>query len=216
MEALIARGTFSHRVATGEGLRCEVPARKTIRGKPMNRSDCEALDRAEFLAGKRAAFDLPDGVIYLDGNSLGALPRTVAPGWPRSSPHNGATSSSAPGTTARGSTCLPASVTAIAPLIGAPGARDCGEIPRSLNVMKALTAALAMRPARKVILSDTGNFPTDLYVAQGLSALLDAGTHAAHRGAPEDVADAIDDGVAVADADARWTTAPAASTTWMR
>ncbi len=41
------------------------------------RADCEALDRSDVLAGKRAAFLLPKGVIYLDGNSLGVLPRNV-------------------------------------------------------------------------------------------------------------------------------------------
>jgi len=41
------------------------------------RADCEALDRSDVLAGKRAAFSLPKGVIYLDGNSLGVLPRNV-------------------------------------------------------------------------------------------------------------------------------------------
>ena len=44
----------------------------------MNRSDCEALDRADPLAPKRAAFSIPEGLIYLDGNSLGVLPRNVS------------------------------------------------------------------------------------------------------------------------------------------
>ena len=44
----------------------------------MNRSDCEALDRADPLAPKRSAFSIPEGLIYLDGNSLGVLPRNVS------------------------------------------------------------------------------------------------------------------------------------------
>ena len=45
--------------------------------KPVNRSDCEALDRADPLAAKRGSFAIPEGLIYLDGNSLGVLPRNV-------------------------------------------------------------------------------------------------------------------------------------------
>ncbi len=153
-----------------------------------------ALDRADPLASKRAAFDLPEGVIYLDGNSLGALPRHV--------PARVADVVSAQwgerlirGWNDCGWIDLPARVgDRIARLIGAPQGAVIAADSTSLNVMKALCAALEMRPARHVILSDTGNFPTDLYVAQGVAARYGAMLRTV---APEAVDDAIGDDVAV-------------------
>lgn len=144
----------------------------------------------------RAEFLLPEGVIYLDGNSLGPLPRRAAArvaqavegewgqmligGW------NGAGWMDQP-------TRLGAR---IAPLIGAdPGAVVVGET-LSIRVFQALAAALEMRPGRKVILSDSGNFPSDLYVAQALCAHLGAG-HELRVVAPDEVAGAIGPDVAV-------------------
>lgn len=167
-----------------------------MRGHNVTDDDIADLDHDDPLAHKRAAFDLPDGVIYLDGNSLGALPRNVAPrvadvvwtqwgeqlirAWNDSAWID-----------------MPIRVgDRIAPLIGAPAGSVIAADSTSLNVMKALTAALALRPSRKVILSDTGNFPTDLYVAQGVTAMLAQG-HTLRTVAPEDVDAAIDDSIAV-------------------
>ena len=81
-------------------------------------------------------------------------------------------------------------------LVGAPaGSVTMGDT-LSIKVYQALSAGLQMRPDRKVILSDSGNFPSDLYMAQGLIAHLNAG-HELRIVAPEDVADAITDEVAV-------------------
>ncbi|MEO0866711.1 MAG: kynureninase, partial [Pseudomonadota bacterium] len=80
-------------------------------------------------------------------------------------------------------------------LIGAPtGSVVMGDT-LSIKVFQALAAALKMRPDRRIILSDSGNFPTDLYMAQGLTQLLDAG-YELRVVAPDDVAGAIDDDVA--------------------
>ncbi len=144
----------------------------------------------------RGAFELPAGVIYLDGNSLGPLPRrarervarTVAEEWGGMLIR---------GWTAAGWIDLPARVgDRIARLIGASPGSVMACDSTSVNLFKVLSAALALRPGRRVVLSDTGNFPTDLYVAQGLLAGLGK-EHSLRLVAPDEVADAIDAEVAV-------------------
>ncbi|HAT84791.1 MAG TPA: kynureninase, partial [Rhizobiales bacterium] len=84
----------------------------------------------------------------------------------------------------------------IAPIIGAPAGSVATGDTLSIKVYQALAAALKMRPDRKIIVSDNGNFPTDLYMAQGLIGTIDKG-YELRTPAPEDVADAITDDVAV-------------------
>jgi len=148
------------------------------------------------FAATRALFDLPEGVIYLDGNSLGPLPRATAArvattitqewgklligGWMKA-----------------GWEAMPMAVgNRIARLIGAePDSVVMGDT-LSIKVYQLLASALEMNPGRRVILSDTGNFPSDLYMAQGLCAMLGQG-YELRTVAPEDVAGAIDETVAV-------------------
>jgi kynureninase len=139
----------------------------------MSREECLSRDAADPLAVKRSLFVLPDGVIYLDGNSLGPLPKSVA--------------ARLADTVARqwGETLikswnehgwfdLPRKIgDRLAKLIGAPPASVVACDTISVNLFKLLGAALALNPGRRVILSDTGNFPTDLYMMQGLIRLLD-------------------------------------------
>jgi kynureninase len=144
----------------------------------------------------RASFHIPEGVIYLDGNSLGPLPKTAAArvaqvveqewgehlikGW------NDCGWMAAPSKMGD----------RIARLIGAePGHVVIGDT-LSIKVFQALASALQMRPDRKVILSDSGNFPSDLYMAEGLIGLL-GDDYDLRVVAPEDVADAITDDIAV-------------------
>ncbi|WP_224826050.1 kynureninase [Cognatishimia sp. MH4019] len=142
-------------------------------------------------------FMLPEGVIYLDGNSLGPLPKSVAPrvaemvtgewgqhlirGWNVDDWMG-----------------QPMRVgNQVGRLIGAPeGSVVMGDT-LSVKVYQALSAAVQMRPDRKVILSDSGNFPSDLYMAQGLIAQLGQG-HELRIVAPEQVMDALTDEIAVA------------------
>ena len=145
---------------------------------------------------RKELFDIPQGVIYLDGNSLGVLPR-------------GAAAAAAQVITqewgqqlirawnAAGWMDLPRVVgDSIARLIGAPAGSVATGDTLSIKVYQALDAALKMRPDRRVILSDTGNFPTDLYMAQGLVATIGKG-HELRLPDPQDVIDAIGPDVAV-------------------
>lgn len=144
----------------------------------------------------RSMFDIPEGVIYLDGNSLGCLPRGVAErvqktitdewgqmlitGWNKA-----------------GWMEWPTRIgDRIARLIGAePGHVVMGDT-LSIKVYQALASALEMVPDRRVILSDNGNFPSDLYIAEGLCRSLGQGFEL-RTVAPEKVEEAIDDSVAV-------------------
>ena len=144
----------------------------------------------------RTLFHLPDGVIYLDGNSLGPLPlaarervaRLLSDEWGEMLIR---------GWNDAGWMDQPRRIgERIGRLIGAPaGAVVMGDT-LSIKVYQALAAALEMRPERRVILSDHGNFPSDLYMADGLIRSLGRG-HEIRLAAPEEVADAIDEGVAV-------------------
>ena len=130
------------------------------------------LDAADPLAAFAAEFHVPEGVIYLDGNSLGLMPRHVPARLAEV-----ATGEWADGLirswTSAGWFTLPMQVgDRIAPLIGAaPGDVAVGDS-TSVNLFKGLAAALHLRPGRRVILADASNFPTDSYMAQGLAALV--------------------------------------------
>lgn len=158
--------------------------------------DCLAMDEADPLARHRDAFALPASIIYLDGNSLGALPRDAERRVRAVMTHQW-------GQDLIKSWNLHDWISAPA-RVGAKIARLVGARPReiivadstSLNVFKALHAALRLRPERHVILSDDGNFPTDLYMAEGLAKLLGSG-HELRVVPPEDIASSLTDEVAV-------------------
>ncbi len=161
----------------------------------MTRDDAQALDAADPLAGLKAAFALPDGVIYLDGNSLGPPPVAVhermadvtrrqwGEGLVRS--WNTADWISAPLRVGD----------KIARLIGAnPGEVTVADS-TTVNLFKLAAGALSLRPGRRTILSEAGNFPTDLYALQGLEGLL-GGRARLKTVAPEDLVAAIDEDTA--------------------
>jgi kynureninase len=139
----------------------------------LSREAALALDAADPLAPLRDQFDIPAGLIYLDGNSLGVLPRAtparvqqvVQQEWGRGL--IGSWNSA-------GWIALPQRVgDKIARLVGAgAGELVCADS-TSVNLFKVLSAALAIAqadaPQRRVILSEPSNFPTDLYVAEALA-----------------------------------------------
>jgi kynureninase len=170
----------------------------------MTRDECIAHDVRDPLAAHRHKFALPEGVIYLDGNSLGALPRAASERVTRVVEREwgeGLIRS----WNAAGWIDLPRRVGAkIAHVIGAQTQEVICADSTSINLFKVLTTALrlqASRPQvslreRKVILSERTNFPTDLYVAQGVVDLLGQG-HELKLVEFDEVADAIDDRTAV-------------------
>ncbi|MEP1198365.1 kynureninase [Tateyamaria sp.] len=145
---------------------------------------------------RKEMFDIPEGVIYLDGNSLGVLPKGAVE---RASSviQNEWGGQLIKAWNTAGWMALPSEVgDTIAWLIGAPEGSVATGDTLSIKVYQALAAALKMRPDRRVILSDSGNFPSDLYMAEGLIKTIDKG-YELQTPAPEDVLEAISDEVAV-------------------
>ena len=136
------------------------------------RDECLALDRADQLAPLRAQFELPPHLIYLDGNSLGVLPKATAARvqqvvqqeWGRDLIQSWNTA---------GWIALPQRVgNKIAQLVGAGADELVVADSTSVNLFKVLSAASKSvredAPRRRVIVSERSNFPTDLYIAEGL------------------------------------------------
>ncbi|MFT4743217.1 MAG: kynureninase [Yoonia sp.] len=149
----------------------------------------------DFEATK-ALFHMPEGTIYLDGNSLGPLPiaatarvaQTVTAEWG---------DMLITGWNRAGWMAQPSALgDRIGRLIGAETGHVVLGDTLSIKVYQALASALDLNPDRRVIVSDTGNFPTDLYMAEGLIKSLDRG-HELRTVAPEDVMGALTDDVAV-------------------
>jgi len=160
----------------------------------MTLDEARALDAADPLAAYRAQFALPEGVIYLDGNSLGALakatPAALADvatrqwgdrlirswneGWIDAPQRIGAK---------------------IAPLIGAAADEVIIGDTTSTHLFKALVAALRANPDRHTVLSEAGNFPTDLHIAEGAVACVPGARLKVVARA--DLAEALDEDTAV-------------------
>jgi kynureninase len=169
---------------------------KLAMNQRISLDEARALDRTDPLAALRDGFSLPEGVIYLDGNSLGPLQHAVqsrmagvvAVEWGHGLIRSWNTHDWLD---------LPAKVGAkIAPLIGAPAGAVTVADSTSVNIFKLLAAALAARPDRKIIVTEAGNFPTDLYMAGGIARLLNAG-HEVRIAAHDDLPAAIRDDVAI-------------------
>lgn len=166
-------------------------------GTPVIAPDAlAALDREDPLGRFRDAFDLPSGVVYLDGNSLGPLPkRTLARMIEATREEWG--QSLIRGWNDHGWIGLPQRVgDAIARIVGAVPGEVIAADSTSVNLFKMLAAACALRPRRRVILTEARNFPTDIYIAEGLVSLL-AAEYEVRPVEREELTDAIDETVAV-------------------
>ncbi len=159
----------------------------------MTPDEALQLDASDPLAFARERFSVPDGVIYLDGNSLGALPKAepdrlaetqrqwrddLIASWNK-----------------HGWIDWPVRIAAkLAPIVGARPSELLIADSTSVCLFKLLAAAARLRPERKTILSQRANFPTDLYVAQGVADMLGLRLRTV---AAEDILSAIDGDTAV-------------------
>ena len=140
---------------------------------PTTRQECAALDAADPLAPLRDEFVLPAGVIYLDGNSLGALPRST-PGRVADMIEREWGQDLIRSWNDAGWWDKPRTLGAkVAPLVGADPDEVIVGDGTSANLFKCVIAALRMSD-RSVVLGEAGNFPTDLYVAEGAVSLAGA------------------------------------------
>ena len=148
----------------------------------MSREQARALDAADPLRPFRDRFFIPEGLIYLDGNSLGVLPRAAA-ARQRDVVEQEWGTSLIRSWNEHGWIDAPARIGAkIAPLIGARPHEVIVADSVSVNIFKLLTAAAALSPERRVILSEAGNFHTDLHVASGAAELMGMELRVVERG----------------------------------
>lgn len=129
-----------------------------------------ALDAADPLQSKRDLFHLPAGVIYLDGNSLGAAPKSAFVELEVAARQEWAEGLIRSWNTAGWFTLTDTLGDRVGRLIGAEPGETVVTDTTSINIFKALHAALALRPDRRTILAESDSFPTDLYIAEGVAA----------------------------------------------
>jgi kynureninase len=159
----------------------------------MTLNEAQQLDAADPLAFARDRFSVPEGIIYLDGNSLGALPK-AAPDKLAEAQKQWRDDLIA-SWNAHGWIDWPTRIAAkLAPIVGAKSSELLIADSTSVILFKLLGAAVRARPGRRTILSQRANFPTDLYVAQGLADMLGLTLKAI---AAKDVPGAIDADTAV-------------------
>jgi kynureninase len=167
---------------------------ETVRA-PRDRNACLERDLADPMRGLRDLFDLDDSAVYLDGNSLGAAPRGVAERVTRVVGEEWARGLVRSWSDA-GWIDAPVRIGAkVARLIGAAADEVVCCDSTSVNLFKALGAATAVHPRRRVILTEQNNFPGDVYVAEGLAELAGQGWRV-RRVLRSQLQEALDDDVA--------------------
>jgi kynureninase len=156
--------------------------------------DAQQLDAADQLAFARSRFRIPDGMIYLDGNSLGALPAGAPQALATTAEEQWGADLIASWNN-HGWIDWPTKIAAkLSPIVGAKPGELLIADSTSVTLFKLLAAAVQARPGRRTIVTQNRNFPTDLYVAQGLAAMLGLRLNGVE---PDQIVGAIDEDVAV-------------------
>ncbi|MFZ6769949.1 kynureninase [Undibacterium sp. Di26W] len=166
----------------------------------ITRNDCVKLDQQDPLATLREEFDLPAGVIYLDGNSLGARPKAALQRAQEVITKEWGTDLIKSWNTA-GWFDLPSTLgNQLAPLIGAEVNEVVVTDTTSVNLFKAIAAALQIQSPqtqRKTIITERSNFPTDIYMAEGITRWLDRGYQIQLIDSPDELPQAMNDSTAL-------------------
>ncbi|HKN97514.1 MAG TPA: kynureninase [Pseudonocardiaceae bacterium] len=162
----------------------------------ITRADAEALDAADPLGALRERFVLPPGLIYLDGNSLGPLPRSTPDRLAGVVRHEWGERLIRSWNEAAWWTASRRVAAGLAPLLGASADEITVADSTSVNLFKLLVCALRMRPGRPVVVAERDAFPTDVYLARSVAEL--TGGELRLIGDQTDLASALDDRVGVA------------------
>ena len=156
--------------------------------------DARALDEADPLAFARGRFRLPRGIIYLDGNSLGALPAAAPQALSNTAEQQWGEDLIASWNLHQWIDWPTRIAARLVPILGARASELLIADSTSISLFKLLAAAVRARPGRRTIVTQKRNFPTDLYVAAGLADMLGLRLKAVE---PEDILPAIDGDTAV-------------------
>jgi kynureninase len=162
----------------------------------VDRDTCLSFDRQDPLASLREEFAIPADVIYLDGNSLGALPRETLPRLTQVIAQEWGSGLIRSWNQAHWIDAPARIGDKIARMIGATAGEVIVADSTSVNLYKLLAGALQAQPGRHFILTEASNFPTDLYIAQGLIESL-GGNHALRVVERAEIERALDGSVAV-------------------
>ena len=162
----------------------------------MDRAMCERLDRESPLAHCRDRFTLPEGVLYFDGNSLGALPKTAAADIDRVVREEWGQGLIESWLDADWFFLAREAGDAIAPLIGASEGEVIVADSTSVNLFKLAASLLRRGEGRRNVVTERCNFPTNVYILEGLVDLLEK-RFALALVEPESIAGSIDDDTAL-------------------
>lgn len=163
--------------------------------RPYQRADFEKLDQADPLANFYDEFTMPEGMIYLDGNSLGARPKAALGRAVDVVQQEWGTDLISSWNKANWFQLPQRLGDKLAKILGADNGEVIATDSVGINIYKVLAAALKLRPDRKVIVMNGSNFPTDNYMAQGLIEHLGQG-HSIRFVEADELMQAIDDDVA--------------------